>query len=240
MSVKKKTNRPKSSGSAASSPEQKYQKAASRLFQIPELEDAFSNEPYPEWFIKIVERFGRIFAPDLKLEEFKSDPHRIDGFIAAFGDSLVKQFEAVDLQVLPDNPLWNELRDLLAKFAKHDGKAVQATVRSAQNLPTEMQTAFFAAYGEGLNQDVAGEAQLRLKDSNTAKMCFFLIWMKGPIEAKAFGTVAEMFQTYCKIHAAFGKPAAPPSAIASLKQQFSTLCSENGIKLAKPGQPKSK
>jgi hypothetical protein len=72
-------------------------------------------------------------------------------------------------------------------------------------------------------------------------MCFFLLLMKEPIEEEVFKTVAALFRAYCNAHSeAFRRPAAPPDALASLKQQFSTLCSECGLKLAKRGQPKSK
>ncbi len=98
---------------------------------------------------------------------------------------------------------------------------------------------FFDGYSKGLKLGIALQATERMKDSNTAKMCFFLIMARPWIDAKRVKSVAEMFGVYRTIHAAFGRPAAPnPYALASLRIQFSTLCSECGVKIRGRGHPK--
>ena len=93
---------------------------------------ADSDEPVREQYPRVTLRFARAFASDFKLEEFKSNPHRFKGIMAAFSDSLVKQAAALDLNALWDSARWNDLRALLAEFVEQDGKAGEAAIRSAR------------------------------------------------------------------------------------------------------------
>ena len=87
-----------------------------------------------------------------------------------------------------------------------------------------------------------GRALQRLEQSNTAKICFFIIYMRPHIEAKSFGNVTELLRALMRLESLeperkqFFK--ANEAARQSIERQFRELCSEDVLKLHRRGRPR--
>jgi len=206
-----------------------------------DFDDPWTKEPIPDWCQNVVARFGRVFAPQFTVEDFRNHKPRFLGYMVAFMEGVVLQAESAPSGRKVKNEFARNLNALVREVAKSGPDLVQAVISAAGGMEAGKRSEFFRAYADGFERGVALQATQRMKDSNTAKMCFFLLMVRPFIDAKSVKSVAEMFKTYCIVHAAFGRPAAPTEmAMASLKTQFSSLCVECGLKIRGKGRPKSK
>ena len=111
----------------------------------------------------------------------------------------------------------------------------------AAELPQIPETEFFTAYVESVEKGTVDQALNRLIDSNTAKICFFLLLMIPHIRARRFHSVSELLRVFMQIEELdedrkkFLKQ--NESVRRSLEQQFRDICSEDALRLRSKGRP---
>jgi len=100
----------------------------------------------------------------------------------------------------------------------------------------------FAAYGDGIKKNTFQDAMNRLRDSQTAQICVFLILARPWIESRKVASVSALFEIFIKIKEAFpGQKEffdAHPQARQSLEAQFRNICSRDDVKIRGRGRPR--
>jgi hypothetical protein len=202
----------------------------------------WTAEPWPVWFLKVVLRLSRVFAPGLKKSDLTRNRKRFEGLAVAFIGELISEAEKVDLAKFPDGRLVDVLREQLQSIKTVEADCYRAALHAASDLPSDEQQEFFAGYGDGLGQENAAYAMARLGDSQTAQICTFLIFARPAIEKGEFANVTALLNRFMRIKEVFpGQKAffeANPGARRSWAQHFRKICTLDGLKLAGRGQPK--
>jgi len=219
----------------------KFLKAAEQL----EYESVYSaNLPDIEadWTENVVMRFARVFMPELTVRDAREKPEKFFGYVAAFVSQLIELAKKVKLSEIPRTKFGKILRrEILAIRTVGPGK-LRRLKQVAAELPQIPETEFFTAYVESVEKGTVDRALNRLIDSNTAKICFFLLLMIPHIRARRFHSVSELLRVFMQIEELdedrkkFLKQ--NEGVRRTLEQQFRDICSEDGLRLRGKGRPK--
>jgi len=105
-----------------------------------------------------------------------------------------------------------------------------------------MESEFYEAYAQSVRKNSTKQSLQRLEDSNTAKICFFLLCMRPHIEARKFRSVSELVSLFIRIEELDSERKRflkeNDAARRSLEGQFRDICSEDGLKLRTKGRPR--
>jgi hypothetical protein len=204
--------------------------------------DAWTAEPWPSWFQKVVLRLTRVFLPTLKAAEFKKNRERFEGYGLAFVKRLVEETGKVDTKTLPTGPVFDWVKAELQTISSLVPEKLENALHAASALPSELGGEFFAAYSDGLKKDTFKLALQRLGDSQTAQICLFLVFARPWIEADKIVSVTVLFETFMKIKEQFPGQREfferHDEAHRSLEAQFRNICSEDGLKVRGRGRPR--
>ncbi len=205
-------------------------------------DDPWTKEPWPRWFENIVLRFARVFIPTLKRSDSKQNRERFEGYGLAFISQVVERAKDVDTTKFPKGPFFTALKRELRKIAASEARKTKRALKAAVELPHQASAEVLAGYTSGLKKQTLDFGMARMGDSQTAQICLFLIFARPFIEAKRVATVTVLFDNFMKIREAFPGQKAffkrQPNARRSLERQFRRICTEDGVRLRGPGQPK--
>jgi len=186
----------------------------------------------------------RVFLPSLKAADFKRNRERFEGYGLALMARLVEEAGKLNTTKLPNHPIFVGLKEQIESIATVVAGRVQKALRAATALPVAGAGEVFAAFAEGLKKDTFRFAMDRLRDSQTAQICLFLVFARPLIEARQVPNITVLFENFMKIKEAFpGQKeffSKHPQTRDSLEQHFRRICSADGVKLAGRGQPKKK
>lgn len=219
----------------------KFLRAAEKLESIGGKLNGFHREP-PDWFWNVVLRFARIYAPELQIHDLDEKPEKFFGHFASFVADLVDRAKEVKISEIPRTKQLKWLRDELMALRKDGPRRLRELKRIVAELPLERESEFYNAYSETERNDSVEEAMQRLNDSNTVKICFFLMCMGPFIAAKKFRTVGDLVRAFMQLEEL--DPARKQflkendSTRRSLVGQFRDICSEDGLRLSGRGRPK--
>lgn len=219
----------------------KFLRAAKKL-EHKSLYTPIFADPAPAWFDKIILRFARVFVPELRLRDVVENPEKFFGHVAAFAADVVERARRVRVSEIPHGKHWQLIRREIIAVRKNGPAKLRELKRVVAELPRDSESEFYGAYAESTQEGSVGRALQRLEQSNAAKICFFIICMRPHIEAKRFRTVTELLRAFMRLESLDPERKrffqTNEAARRSLKGQFRDICSEDGLKLHRRGQPR--
>jgi hypothetical protein len=219
----------------------RFLRAAEKLEAVGGKLNGFDPEP-PDCFVKIALRLARVYAPEFRLRDLDRNPEKFFGHFASFAADLVDRAKKIRISEIPRTKQWKWLREELLALRKDGSQRLRELKRIVAELPRERETEFYNAYSQTARNDSVEKAMQRLDDSNTAKICFFLICMAPFIAAKKFRTVSDLVRVFMQLEELDPERkrffANKKKARDGLEQQFRDICSEDGLKLHPRGQPR--
>jgi hypothetical protein len=219
----------------------KFLRAAERL-EHDSVYSAVFTDPFPDWCGQVVLRFARVFLPELKVRDVTERPETFFGHVAAFVADLVERAKTVKLSEIPRGRLGKVIRQEILSIRKVGPERLRELKRVVAELPADAENKFYKAYVESVENDCVTRSLSRLDESNTAKICFFLLCMRVHIEAGKFRSVSELLRLYVKFEELDPQRKAffeeKPRALRNLEGQFRDICSEDGLKLRGKGRPR--
>jgi len=199
-------------------------------------------EPVPEWFERVTLRFARVFLPELRPRDVIENPEKFFGHVAGFVAELVEWAKRVKLSEVPRGKRWKLMRAEVLALRTVGPEKLRRLKRAVAELPRKFESEFYDAYAESVRNDSVKRALERLQDSNTAKICFFLLCMRPHIERRKFRTVSDLLSVFMRIEQLDPHRkkflCENEAARRSLEGQFRDICSEDGLKLHGRGQPR--
>lgn len=218
-----------------------FLRAAERL-EHESVYSAVFADPFRDWCIQVVLRFARVFLPELKHRDVIDSPETFFGYVTAFVADLVERARRVKLSEIPRGKLGKLIRQEILSIRKVGPGRLRELKRAVAELPADAENKFYKAYVESIGNDSVTRALGRLNDSNTAKICFFLLCMRLHIEAKKFRSVSDLLRFFIKLEELDPERKAffyeNPRALRSLEGQFRDICSEDGLRLRGKGRPR--
>jgi len=182
--------------------------------------------------------------PSLKFADFKHNRERFEGYGLALMARAVEEAAKLDTTKFPKDSKFDVLKEEIQAMATLGAAKIQKALQAATALPLDSSSEVLAAYADGLKKDTFKFAMTRLGDSQTAQICVFLVFSRPLIEAGRMSNVTVLFENFMKIREAFPGQKEffrkHPQARDSLEQHFRRICSADGVKLARRGQPKKK
>ena len=202
------------------------------------------KEPWPKWLGNVVGRLARMYAPEMTVSEYKSNPEKTLGYAAGMEFILAKAAEGVDLSELPGTGLGPVIKDELNKLSQVEAPQIRETVAAACDLPFEKAVDFFGGFADALKRNTAFAGMEALEQLNALQICFFLVGMRPLIEGGKFRSVAQLFRQFEKVQELNPSKARyfkeNPEAWERLKRHFERICSDEGVKLRGRGRPSGK
>ena len=224
--------------------------------------EAILKEPWPDWLTRILRRMARTYAPQLDADDLKNRPWIFEGYAMAGQFLLAKVLKGVNLSAFPESEyleaikktyhgtgvleVWTPSEILVTAQSNtnqtlHTLPQIYDTIAEAARQPVKEATQFFEAFGDGLKRQMALNSVKRLRDSNTVKICMFLMGLRPAIEAGKFRTVSELIDVYYYLLDGNEKRCEEENKSAvrkSFELQFQKICTEDGLKLAGRGRPR--
>jgi hypothetical protein len=173
----------------------KFLRAAEKLEHKSFYSRVFA-EPSPEWFDKIMLRFARVFVPELRCRDVVENPERFFGHVAGYAADLVDRAKNVKLAELPRGKQWKLVRNEILTIRKNGPGNLRRLKRAVAELPRQVESEFYDAYAQSVRKNSTKQSLQRLEDSNTARICFFLLCMRPHIEARKFRSVSELLSLF--------------------------------------------
>ena len=219
----------------------KFLRAAEKL-EYKGLYSRSFAEPFPDWFEGVALRFARVFVPELRFRDVVENPERFFGYVAGYAADLLDRAKNVKLSEIPRGKNWKLVRKEILAIRKNGPANLRRLKRAVAELPRRMESEFYDAYAQSVRKNSTKQSLQRLEDSNTAKICFFLLCMRPHIEARKFRSVSELVSLFIRMEELdserkrFLKES--DAARRSLEGQFRDICSEDGLKLRTKGRPR--
>ncbi len=218
----------------------KFLRAAEQLEHKSVYSPVFS-EPFPDWCLKVVLRFARVFIPELRIRDVVENPEKFVGHMAGFVADLIDRAKKVRLSELPRGKQWKLLRTEIMSIRRNGPQRLRHLKKAVAELPRRNESEFYRAYADMTRNDGVDRAVQRLNDSNTAKICFFVLCMRPHIEARRFRSVSDLGRAFMRLEQLDPERkkflSTNEDARLSLERQFRDICSEDGLKLRPRGRP---
>jgi hypothetical protein len=218
-----------------------FLRAAEQL-QYDSIYSPIFAEPLPDWFGKVAIRFSRVLLPDLKPSDGAENHTRFFGHLAGFIGNLDRELKAIKSSEISRGKNGTRIRREIGELRKVGGEKLRNVKSAAGELPAKSESEFYEAYAKSVRKDSFGYAVQRLRDSNTVRICFFLMCMRPHIEAGKFSNITGLVNAFIRHEEQDPRRkkllSANEAVRKSLEQQFRDICSEDSLKLQGKGRPK--